>query len=403
MAGDGIGYRVAWWRTNRGMTGQQLADAIGISEPYVSMIESGIRPVTKRALLYRLAEGLGVSITDLTGQPAAPRSAVERPAHAAVPAIRRALDAVPPLRRRSVDYLEGVADSAMRSWMAADWNTLGSVLPPLISATVQLADDGDERGLALHVQACVVAGLAVKPLGHPDLCRVFAERALGYARRLGDPAHLGAAQYVLAQAILSAGSRERSHAVAARAAERLQPDATTDASRTWYVMLNLHAALAAASAGKTHSVAEHLDEAGRVVHEIDGNPWHVECTADNVKLWAVGIALENGDPGRAPDAARKVDPTRLRSTDRRVRYHIDLGRGLYAAGRPDEAARELLAADEIAPQATRPRPVVREIVAQLVRDSQGGSALRELTLRLSIDPAAPPEPTGDGEPWRSHD
>lgn len=52
------------WREHRGLTQQQLADACGISKPYVSQIESGAREPTV-ATLKALAAALAVDIDDL--------------------------------------------------------------------------------------------------------------------------------------------------------------------------------------------------------------------------------------------------------------------------------------------------------------------------------------------------
>jgi len=63
---------------------------------------------------------------------------------------------------------------------------------------------------------------------------------------------------------------------------------------------------------------------------------------------------------------------------------------LYAAGRPDEAVREFLRADELAPQKVRTRPLVLEVVGQMVRDARrsGSTELREPAARCRIDPLA---------------
>ena len=397
MRDDWIGLRVARWRDIAGLTQQQLADQIGVSREYVSMIENGKRPVTKRSLLCDLASALGVSVTDLTGQPTPPRSAAERPAYIAAPAIRQALDGEATVEPRSLAHLVDISDWAMSARMASDWATLGRILPGLISETAIHADSGDGQGLALQVQACVVAGLAVKPLGYTDLSRLLAERAATYAQRLGDPVHTAAAQFAVAQAVLSGGSRRRSLAVAEQAAERLQPDATTDDGRAWYGLLHLHAALSAASTGRADTADAHLTEAAEVAETVAGDPWRMEFTPANVGVWRVGVALENGETGRAPELARRVDQTGLRTVDRRIRLHIDSARGLYLADRHDAAVRSLLIADEIAPQALRTRAAVREIVGQMVRDSQrrGSEELRDLALRVGVDPLEPVDAPGD--------
>lgn len=91
---DFMGLRVARWRDIGGLTQQQLADAVGVTREYISMIENGHRPVTKRSLLISLAQALGVSITDLTGQPYEPVSQEDLLIYSISSGVRTALDSV---------------------------------------------------------------------------------------------------------------------------------------------------------------------------------------------------------------------------------------------------------------------------------------------------------------------
>ena len=52
------------WREYRGLTQQQLADAAGISKPYLSQIESGKR-TGSAAVLRALADALAVDVDEL--------------------------------------------------------------------------------------------------------------------------------------------------------------------------------------------------------------------------------------------------------------------------------------------------------------------------------------------------
>ncbi|HEV7824089.1 MAG TPA: helix-turn-helix transcriptional regulator [Mycobacteriales bacterium] len=392
---DWIGLRVARWRDIAGMTQQQLADAVGVSREYISMIENGRRAVTKRSLLYDLARALRVNVTDLTGQPVPPRSPAERAAHLVAPVVRQALDGFDDLPTpRSPEDLADLSDRAMSARMNADWAALGDILPGLLAETAVLADDGAERALGLHVRACVTSAQALKSFGVVDLARRVAERAAVFADRLGDPVHLAAAQFVTAQTVLACGSRRGALAVAERAAARLQPEATGDDGRALYGMLHLSAALSAATAGRPDDARAHLDEAASVAPTVSGDPWRMEFGPANVGVWRVAVALENGEAGEAPRYARQVDQTALRTVERRTRLHIDTARGLFLADRRDAAVRALLAADRVGPQLVRIMPVVREIVGQMLRDSpaRGGSGqLRDLATRLGLDPLAPPE------------
>jgi transcriptional regulator with XRE-family HTH domain len=67
-----IGERVAYWRRRRGTSQRVLAGLAGISQPYLSKIENGGKPVELRATLVALADALRVSVAELTGQPGDP-------------------------------------------------------------------------------------------------------------------------------------------------------------------------------------------------------------------------------------------------------------------------------------------------------------------------------------------
>jgi len=394
---DSIGLRVARWRDIAGLTQQDLADRIGITAAYVSMIENGARAVTKRSLLIDLAKALGVSVTDLTGQPDSPRTKSELALYSAVPALRAALDDDPtdtsPIdpERLAVDV-----DRAMAARMACDYQTLVELMPATVAQTRQLANSGGDNervGLALFVRTAVHTALTIKPFGYVDLAARLTERAAHAARLLGNPVETAAVQYAAAQVTLATGTpnaRARSLRTCQQAAVDLG-DTGDDDALTWYGMLHLHAALSAASLGRSGDVDTHLAEASAAAARVSGaDRWRMEFGLPNVGIWRVGVALENGEPERAPVYARQVDRSQIRTVQRRARLHIDTGRGLYLADDPDGAVRQFLEADRLAAAELRARPAVREIVGQMVRDARGrgSSEMRELAVRLRIDPLA---------------
>jgi transcriptional regulator with XRE-family HTH domain len=391
MRTDYMGLRVARWRDIGGMTQQQLADAVGVTREYISMIENGKRPVTKRSLLIALARTLGVSVNDLTGQPYAPESPQELLIYSIASGVRQALDEDhDELRPVDPGTLGTTAHRVRVARMACDYATLAQLLPDLVVQARLLTANADAAGLALFVSATTDAAVAVKSHGHVDLAIRLADAAQAAATRLGEPAEIGAATFAVAQCALTGGARRKSLRLAAEAAQALE-DAADDRTLTWYGMLHLHAALSAAALGRAADVAPHLAEATTAAQRVTSDPWLQELTPTNVGIWRVAIALENGEPDRAPAYARQVDRSRIRGVQRRAALHIDTGRGLYAADRRDEAVREFLRADEIAPQKVRTRPWVLELVGQMVRDARSGSnELRELAARCRIDPLAEP-------------
>lgn len=391
---DFIGLRVARWRDITGITQSELAERVGYSREYISMIETGSRIVTKRSLLIALATALGVSVNDLTGQPDRPRSRDELAVYSAVPSLRGALDDDPEtLNPINVDQLAADVDQAMRARMMCDYAALARALPRIVADTRRLAAADEPAGLALFVRAAVCAALTIKPFGYVDLSARLTERAELAARMLDRPVELAATRFAAAQTALAsgtAGGQRRSLHTAADAAAQLG-DTGDDAALTWYGMLHLHAALSAASLGRADDVAIHLAEAESTAARSTSDPWRMEWSAANVGVWRVGVAVENGEPQRAPDYARRVDRTQLRTANRLARLHIDAGRGHYAAGDTEQAVRRFLAADDVSAPELRSRTTVREIVAQLVRDARrgGSNELRDLAVRVGVDPLDP--------------
>lgn len=67
-----IGARARMIRRRRGLSQDVAAGLAGISKPYLSQLERGHRGFNRRGLLEDLAEALGCSVVDLTGQPYLP-------------------------------------------------------------------------------------------------------------------------------------------------------------------------------------------------------------------------------------------------------------------------------------------------------------------------------------------
>ncbi|GGM15265.1 MULTISPECIES: helix-turn-helix transcriptional regulator [Micromonospora] len=390
---DYIGLRISKWRTTAGLTQQQLADRVGVSGPYIAMIEGGKRAVTKRSLIIALATALGVRVEDLTAQPRQPRDASELAVYSAAPGIRRALDEDPDGPLPDVDDVVRRAQEVMRARMACDYVAYAAMLPGLVTDTRQLARVAatERQGLSLFVRVAFAGAVGLKSLGHVDLSMRLAERAQLAAGQLGEPDEIAAANFATAQVALTGGSQRRSLTLAATAAEQVGDTATGDMA-SWYGLLHLHAAISAAGLGRSDDAATHYAEADDALRRANGpDRWRMEFSPANVTTWQVAIALENGEPERAPEYARRVDRTALRASQRRARLHIDAGRGHYLAGDSERAVRQFLAADDISAQELRSRTQVREITGQMVRDARrrGSDELRDLAVRLGIDPLDP--------------
>jgi transcriptional regulator with XRE-family HTH domain len=384
---------------------QALAAELGRPEPYtkqfVSLIEKGERAVDKRSMLIALARALGVALTDLTGQPYPATDRTDVLGFQVAHSVRAALDdADDPTFPRPHEQLRHAADRAMVARMACDLPAIGAHLPDLLTDTRTLYfGQGDERAGQLLVRAAVTGSLALKPAGFIDLAVRLAELAEQVAEQLGDPVCIAAAKFARAQCSLASGARRRSYEIVTGAMAVLDGPVSSSPARmhdtfAWLAMLNLHAALTAASLHREDDAQAHLTQAGELTRRVQGDPWWMEATEANCRLWAVGVALENGDAGRAPELARRVNVTELHTPQRQARLYLDTARGLHAVGRHDDAIRALLVADDHAPGDLRQRATAVETVGDMVRaaPARGGSAaLTELARRVGVSMVNPPE------------
>lgn len=62
---DTFGYRLRFYRTSLGLTQQQLSDKSGVSRKQISDFEKEIQTNPRPQTLFKLADALGVSFTDL--------------------------------------------------------------------------------------------------------------------------------------------------------------------------------------------------------------------------------------------------------------------------------------------------------------------------------------------------
>lgn len=204
---DYIGKRVARWRDLNGMTQTELAERVGRTQGWVSQVENGRTPITKRDVLISLANALRVDVQQLIAQPSV-RTAGELTIRQAVPRIRASLYGPDePVSPRGIDAVAAEVDQFMAARMACDYPTVAALGGPLLAECAALVDSGAEGGRArrLLVRTLVTASLAVKPLGYIDLGLALAERALSVSQDLDGPVELAASRYALSQATLAAG------------------------------------------------------------------------------------------------------------------------------------------------------------------------------------------------------
>ena len=377
-----IGARARMIRRRRGLSLDVAAGLAGISPGYLSMLERGQRGFNRRGLLEDLADALGCSVVDLTGQPYLPADRATADALAVVSEITPllydvTLDHVPDIPARPVEVLAAWAARANAQCDEARYALAGQDLAALLTELHVRAATGTpaERRVALAalVEACAVAFGIARQLGHPQLAVQAMDRGLAAAVRLGDPALAGFAGLARAGAFSRLGARRTASAVLAEARSAVEQEADPTGSDVRAAealgMTHLLAAQLAGRDGRAGDADAHLAQAedlAQATGERNTLAWHFGPA--NVAAWGLSIAVERGDgPGHAERLdANPVTPT---SAGRRSRLHFDLARGYAQAegDRDNEAIRHLDTADRIAPTRVRNDPIARDLVLTLDR------------------------------------
>lgn len=377
-----IGYRARTIRRRRGLSLEVAAGLAGISTGYLSRLERGERRFDRGGLLSALAEALGCSVVDLTGQPYLPSNRASADALTTLPGIREAiydatLDDPPDVAARPVAELARWAQAADeardQNRYALAGRELGTLLFELQVTAASGSADDRRAALAALVQACHVAAGIAEALGHHDLALAAAAREHEAAARLGAATLLGLARYGWAQTWAKVGARRRAEAsisLALADLESADPTAADTGPAEMLGMTHLFAAKLAARSHRADDATGHLDTARQLAARTgERNTAMQHFGPTNVSLWTVAIGA---DLGQGPAVYEQAPPDRvdLSALDSLVRtgcYHLDLARALGQdeGPRDAEALRHLDVADRAAPVLIRNSPIARDVLAGL--------------------------------------
>ncbi|HEY6423441.1 MAG TPA: helix-turn-helix transcriptional regulator [Pseudonocardiaceae bacterium] len=386
-AGDAssIGARARMIRRRRGLSLDVVAGLAGISKSYLSMLELGERGFNRRGLIEDLADALGCSVADLTGQPYLPTDRSTADALAALPSIRLALNDfgpmdVPDVTLRPLDALASLADKANEQCGQAHYSLaghdLGTLLAESQASAFTVSPAERDKAFIGAVTACFAAGVVSSRAGNIDLATTAARRGYDLAKQHDRPGLLGFARWYWALELTSMGARARAQAVLSEGIDDLIPAVQVTASDILPAeivgMMHLQQARTAARQKRADDAHAHLDEAAHIagrVGERNGMRQHFGPT--NVAAWHVSIGVELSEGAKAYEDATStpIDIDALGSRERASSLHFDFARLLAQEGglRDGDSIRHLDTADRIAPQRIRGDPLARDLVLTLDR------------------------------------
>jgi transcriptional regulator with XRE-family HTH domain len=380
-----IGERARKIRRRRGLSLDVVAGLAGIGKQYLSMLELGQRGFNRRGLIEDLANALGCSVADLTGQPYLPPDRESARAKTVIAQIERGLneatlDDVPDLQPRPLDVLDDWATSAMELRDTASYRSSGEGIDDvLMEIQVHLATSEGRariRAAELLTQTTYHAFVLATTFGYLHLAQLAAQRSFEAARIAERPELEAFAMFAKAPSVARTGGRRRAVRMLDRALDDAQPlttirDGDTLGAET-FGLLHLMGAHFAARNSDVAGAVDHLDEAARIAAltgERNGLRQHFGPT--NVNVWRVAIGAELGEgPAAAERVEREpIDVETLGSKDRIAALHFDLARSWAQAegDRDNEAIRHLDAADRTAPTRIRNDPIARDLVLTLDR------------------------------------
>ncbi len=422
LAARDIGGMIRLARQARRWKQDDLAAAAGYSRSTISRLETGTRVSTDLGMILRVAEATGIplplvgEILGFTAPPAATvgtgtavrtEGGVDDPMQrrtlitaglaiplAAVAGVDDALAILPaPTSAVTVPEVTQRLARARMLFDAGDLARLTTGLPDLIAAAHHAAEnDRDRRSWAVLAGCYNLATGTLNKVGSYASSRVTADRATTYAALSGSPIAMAAASRSLGIVLRHEGRHRIADHVTLQAASRLESAGlVTPAEFAAYAQMLCTCAYNAAQAGDRDRALEHISDAGRAAtrvtqQSVPGRSFTV--TPAQVALYKVGVHWSLGDSGSAIEAGRDLRPSQFPTPERRGRMHTDLARAWWQWGKPDPAARHLLAALQQAPSEVRDRPSIRKIAVSLTRQYPRAAGARELAAAIGTTGSA---------------
>ncbi|GAB2730383.1 hypothetical protein GCM10027089_62550 [Nocardia thraciensis] len=372
----GVGERTSRARKLARLTQPGLAAKANVSPSLLKKVEQGTRPASP-AFIAAVAKALGISIGDLTGQPYTPGRA-DAPAHAVIPALRRAIvafDDETPSVPMTFEDLRAALDRVREGMRRARYSDMVAELPDVLLGLHQLADV-ERPGQKLEeihstlAYACSKAMLFAYQYGYLDLAGLAAERCRWAGERSGDPIWPIAAEYNRALIMLYSGAYRGGLRTIERAHEASEQVPSTPNLLAVRGSLHLRGSILAARAADRETAESHLQEAWGIAEAIGSTRFSHYGTGfrpSNVAIHSVAVPVELSDGTTAVSRAADIRLPSSVAPSRAGHHYIDVSRAWLLHGDKQRALVSLEQARKIAPELTRNHPQVHETVRALAR------------------------------------
>ena len=382
-----IGDNLRRLRTARGETQTALATRTGVSVDLIKKLEQGRREGARLTTLTKLADALGVGLSELTGK----RPSLDGPGDRLVLGLRDALinpAHLPPLGGTPGDeppaptqLVQGAVDAAWRLYWRGQFADLARTLPTLLAEA--RTSGGQPLAETYQLAACLSVHLA-----QDHLASLAAERAITAAATTGDQLLDATLRGTYAWVLAAQGRPRDAATYATSVAEQIEPrlgHATPQQVTVWGGLL-ITAMAPAAATGDTATVDElaQLINVGAAHLPADERHYQVAFGPVQAAVQVTHARVTLHQPGRALTAATHIPQRALRPVEY-GRHLLDIAAAQAQTRHTERAVATLQRARGISPTWFRHQGVARYLVADLVeRQQRLSSGLRDLAQSLDV-------------------
>ncbi|MEI5103924.1 helix-turn-helix transcriptional regulator [Streptomyces sp. PmtG] len=403
MATEDLGHTLRRLRRLASLNQEELAERSNISVDVIRQLEQGRKHSARLPTLHALANGLGVELTTLLGDPPAVSATGETDGPRFV-AVRRALmpalwapEPEPPEPGFSLARLREQIADGWTQYHAAEFDTVMKALPDLIADARSAAASGDAvnrgaPGFAALGKALQLAGHVAVRMGKTDLALIGLERAADAAGQSSDPLLLPMIVNSTAWTYQRQGRLEDALAIALHAASTMADaghTGTADGLKVWGA-LTMSAATSAARGGDYDRAAAMMaraeNEAARVSKLPDGgdNRMVSVFSPSSVRIERVRLAVQYGHPHDALELAKGMRLSKDTPPSWRTWLLLDVARAHTDVGDAAGAVRTLEALRRAAPTWIRHHTLAVAIVRDLWTLPHHPPGLRSLAEFLGV-------------------
>lgn len=400
--GEHLGDRLRRLRRMAGLTQEELAERANLSVDTVKKLEQRVKHSARLPTLHALAQGLGVELTSLLGDPPGVPSNGEVDPPQLV-ALRRAV--MPPLfappsepsgvEKLSMPLLRAEIAEGWTLYHNADFGRLMEVLPGVVTdarfaAAVGTAD-GKAEGQAALGKALQLAGHLAIRLGKTDLALSALERAMMAASESSDPLLAPMVTNSVAWNYQRQNRLDDAEYAAVTAADRVESEHTSTAEgvRVWGGLV-MSAATSAARSGDYEKASTMMQTAEDATRRLAALPPPVNgkmvsvFSRSSVRIERVRLAVQHERPEEALSLAKGMRLSRDTPPSWRTWLLLDVARAHTDLGNAEGAVKALTRLREVAPGWMRHHTLAVAIVTDLWSGPSRPPGLRKLADFLGV-------------------